>query len=125
MNMSAHPKQILFWAPRVIVILIIGLVSMFALDVFEEKLGFWSTLAHLIAHLIPSFVLTGALVLAWHRERAGAAAFAAIGLAFLVIVRGPIWAKAIFASPCLLVAGLFLLNWRSRAAAPPDATSNA
>jgi hypothetical protein len=104
--------RLLFWAPRVLCILFILFVSMFALDVFQEGLGFWQTTVALAMHLIPSFVMVAALAIAWRWEWVGAVFFAACGIFFAVIVRSPWWGKAIFVAPCLLTAWLFLMNWR-------------
>lgn len=103
-----------FLAPRALAILFILFVSMFALDVFGEGRGFWQTLTALGMHLIPSFVLVGALVIAWRWEWAGAIIFAASGTFFFHIVRGHWWGKLLFASPCFLTAWLFLVNWRRK-----------
>ena len=105
-----------FLAPRVLAILFILFVSMFALDVFGEGRGFWQTLTALAIHLIPSFVMLAALVVAWRWEWAGAVLFAACGMFFFHIVRGPWWGKSLFASPCFLTAWLLLLSWRGKRA---------
>ena len=103
-----------FWAPRVLCILFIAFVSMFALDVFEEGLGFWKMLVALAMHLVPSFVMIAALAIAWRREWFGALVFGAAGIFFAFIVRGPLWVKGIFTVPCWITAGLFYLNWLKR-----------
>jgi hypothetical protein len=112
--MVTHSNRALFWAPRALCILFIAFVSLFALDVFEEARGFWQTLAALAMHLIPTFIMVAALVVAWRWEWVGAVVFACCGVFFTVIVRGPWWTKIIFAAPCLLTAWLFLMNWRKR-----------
>ena len=119
--MSHLSKRILFWAPRVLSILFIAFLSLFALDVFGEQLGFWRTLLALAMHLIPSFVLIIALILAWRWEWIGAVLYAAAGLLYVVWVVSMsrpvpptvrfIWALTI-AGPAFLIAGLFLANWR-------------
>jgi hypothetical protein len=91
--MSIFSKQLLFWTPRVLSIAFIAFLSLFALDVFAENLGFWQTALALFMHLIPSMVLIAALVFAWRWEWIGAALFGVI------------------AFPAFLIAGLFLTNW--------------
>ena len=103
----------LYWTPRALCILFIAFVSLFALDVFQENLGFWRTLLALAIHLIPTFVLIALLVLAWRWELIGAMAFLLCAIFFAYIVRSAWWGKAIFAAPCLTVALLFLLDWRT------------
>ena len=94
---------------------------MFALDVFNEGHGFWTTLSHLFMHLVPSFVLIGMLVLAWRWEWVGAVLFAAAGAFFFYIGRPTLATKVLVSSPAFFTALLFLLSWRLRATSPsPD-----
>src|SRR5664279_5119068 len=81
--MSHLSKRGLFWAPRVLSIVFIAFLSLFALDVFSENLGFWKTALALTMHLIPSLVLIGILILAWRWEWIGAALYAAAGLLYV------------------------------------------
>jgi hypothetical protein len=92
---------------------------MFALDVFGEGRGFWQTLAALTMHLVPTFALLAALVVAWRWERTGASLFGAYGIGSLIIVRGPWWVRMIFALPCLVAAGLFFVCWLKLAELEP------
>ena len=118
--MSHLSKRILFWAPRALSILFIAFLSLFALDVFGHQLGFWRTVFALTMHLIPSFVLIVALILAWRWEWIGAVLYAAAGLlyvAWVVSMARPvppamrfIWALTI-AGPAFVIAALFLVNW--------------
>ena len=105
-------NRTLYWAPRVLCILFIGFVSLFALDVFDGKHGFWQTVLDLSMHLIPSLVLLAALLIAWRREWFGTAVFAFAAIFFAGFVRADWWGKAMFVVPCLITAFLFLLNWR-------------
>lgn len=111
-------SRILFWAPRALSILFIALVSVFAFDVFQEGRGFWQILGALAVNLIPSFLLIGALVVAWRWEWVGAVVFTVLAILLAIIARAPWWGKAILAAPCLLTAGLFLLDWRSKRKRP-------
>jgi hypothetical protein len=118
--MSDFSKRILFWAPRVLSIILIALLSLFALDVFDEHSGLWQTLPALMVHLIPSFVLIVALILAWRWEWIGAVLYGAAGLLYVtwvVSMSRPvppawrlIWILTI-AGPAFIIAGLFLANW--------------
>ena len=104
--------RVLYWTPRIVCILLIAFVSMFALDVFAEGRGFWETLVALFMHLIPSLVMAAALAVAWRYEWFGAGMFTLCGVFFLLIVRGNWWVKGIFVLPCIVVALLFFFNWR-------------
>ena len=112
--MNSPSARALFVAPRAICIFLIAFVSMFALDVFDEDRGFAQTAIALAIHLVPSFVMLAALVIAWRREWVGTVAFAGCALVFFLIVQGPWWGKTMFTLPCLLAAWLFLLNWLER-----------
>jgi len=91
---------------------------MFALDVFRSGQGFWRTLLALVMHLIPSFVLIAALILAWRWEWIGAALYGgAGGLYVWWALQRPIpahvkanWILTI-AGPAFVIAALFLWNW--------------
>jgi hypothetical protein len=121
--MTQLSKQALFWTPRALAILFIAFLSLFALDVFDGHLGFWQTALALTMHLIPSFVLIAALVLAWRWEWIGAALYGAAGLLYVwwvVSMSRPvppamrlIWILTI-AGPAFAIAGLFLANWLKR-----------
>jgi hypothetical protein len=107
-------RRAVFWAPRALSILFIGVVSVFALDVFGEGYGFWQTIGALIVHLAPALIMAAALATAWRWEWVGAAAFSLFALLFAWAVRGPAPVKAFFTVPCLAAAGLFLLSWRRK-----------
>jgi hypothetical protein len=117
--MSGLSKRTLFWTPRALSILLIIFLSLFALDVFEENVGFWRTLQALSMHLIPSLVLTGALILAWRWEWVGALTFGGAGGLYIATLlsrpQPPIPIKlhwiAVTAFPAFLIAALFLANW--------------
>jgi len=121
--MTQLSRRALFWTPRALSILFIAFLSLFALDVFDEHLGLWRTVLALTMHLIPSFVLIAALVLAWRWEWIGAALYAAAGLLYVgwvVSMSRPvpaairlIWVLTI-AGPAFVIAGLFLANWLKR-----------
>jgi hypothetical protein len=121
--MSHLSKRGLFWAPRILAMVFVAFLSLFALDVFDEHLGVWRTMLALTIHLIPSFVLILALILAWRWEWIGAAIFGGAGLLYIVWLMSmprhlPTavrlnWALCI-AGPALLVAALFLVNWLKR-----------
>ena len=117
--MSNVSKRILFWAPRALSILFIAFISIFALDVFGENLGFWNTLLALTMHLIPSLVLLGALAVAWRWEWVGAFIYTAAGALYVITVlprRMPppsiklLWIATI-ALPAFVIGALFLANW--------------
>lgn len=72
--------KILYWLPRVICILAILFVSLFALDSFEKGMSIWKQILAFIIHLIPSFILTLLLITAWKWEKIGGIIFLILGL---------------------------------------------
>ena len=103
----------LFWLPRAIAILFALFLSIFALDVFAEHLGFAKTALALLIHLIPTFVVLACLVLAWRREWFGVGANILLGILYIVIAWGRFhWsAYLVIAGPLFLIGLLFLVEW--------------
>jgi hypothetical protein len=54
---------------------------MFALDAFEPGHTIWQQLGGFLIHLIPSFILTALLIVAWKWEYIGGIILTVIGLA--------------------------------------------
>jgi len=73
-------NSLFYWLPRIICILAILFVSMFALDAFAPGLTIWQQLGDFFIHLIPSFVLLAFLIVAWKWELYGGIIFTIIGL---------------------------------------------
>ena len=72
--------RIFHWLPRIICILAILFISMFAADAFSPGPTIWQQLRDFLMHLIPSFVLVAALIVAWKWELIGGIIFIVIGL---------------------------------------------
>ena len=106
--MNTSTKRVLFLIPRILGILFAMFLSMFALDVFSEGYSLGETILALLIHLIPTYFVIMALVIAWRRDRVGAILFIALALFYLVMSRGKGW---IIAGTLFLIGVLFLLNW--------------
>jgi hypothetical protein len=115
--MNASTKRVLFWTPRVLGILFAIFVSVFALDVFSEGYGLWQTIRALLLHLVPTFIVVIALVIAWRWEWVGAFLFNALAVFYVVWAWGrfPLGAYLSISGPLVLVGVLFLFNWIYRA----------
>lgn len=74
--------KIVHWMPRILCILAIAMVSLFASDSFSPENTFWQNLGSLLAHLVPSFILIGLLIIAWNQELVGGIIFTLLGLGF-------------------------------------------
>jgi hypothetical protein len=72
--------KVFHWLPRIICILAILFVSLFAADAFSPELTIWQQLGAFIFHLIPSFILLAFLIVAWKWEYIGGIIFIIIGL---------------------------------------------
>lgn len=108
--------RLLFWTPRILCLLFAGFISMFALDVFQENHGFWSTAIALLMHLIPTGILLIILAASWRWEWIGGLVFPALGAFYIIAFWGrfPWQTYLIIAGPLVLVGVLFLLGWFKR-----------
>jgi hypothetical protein len=79
-------NKLLHWAPRILVILAILFVSIFAMDSFSSERTFWHNAGAFLMHLIPSIILTGLLIIAWKWEMVGGILITLVGLVFSVIL---------------------------------------
>jgi hypothetical protein len=94
---------------------------MFALDSFAPGLTVWEQLVGFLIHLIPSFVLLTALLVAWKWEKIGGIILMAIGLGLSPFVfsmnwhrTGSIWAALgivlMINIPFAMVGALFIVS---------------
>ena len=108
-------EKIFYWLPRILSIAFVLFLSLFALDVFNEYSG-WSIALPLLIHLIPSFVLAGALAIAWKHEWVGAFIFLGFAVFYIWMVgfdRHWSWYAGI-AFPSATVGVLYLVSWSQR-----------
>jgi len=112
-DMNSGMKRVLFWTPRMLCILFAVFLSLFALDVFGEQLGFWGTILALLIHLVPVYIVVIVLIIAWRREWVGAVLFTALAALYVVMAWGRFhWSVYLTISgPLILLGILFLLNW--------------
>lgn len=78
--------KILHWTPRILCILAILFISMFAFDVFGPGIPVWRQILALLLHLVPSFVLLALLIVAWKWELIGGILFMIIGIAMSPVI---------------------------------------
>jgi hypothetical protein len=114
--------KVFHWLPRIICILAILFVSVFALDAFSPELTIWQQIGSFLMHLIPSFILLAFLIVAWKWEYIGGIIFAIIGLILSPFVfvmnynrNDSIWMSlGIILSitiPFVIVGGLFIVSY--------------
>lgn len=116
-------KPFLYWLPRILCILAILFVSVFALDAFQPELTLWQQIQGFIMHLIPSFILLLFLLIAWKWELIGGIIFVLIGIVLSPFVymhnynmNGSVWMSigiiAMITFPFIIVGILFILGHR-------------
>lgn len=74
------------WAARILGILAIAFISLFALDAFAEGVGLGQKIVAFLLQMIPSFVLIIVLIIAWKRELIGGILMTLLGLAASALV---------------------------------------
>jgi hypothetical protein len=115
--MNKTLRGFLFWTPRVLGILIAGLLTLLSTDVFAEGYPFWQAILGFLIHMLPTFAVILVLVLAWRWEWVGALGFIAFGVWYIAMA----WNNQFDWSVYAVLAGipglmgiLFLLGWMDR-----------
>jgi hypothetical protein len=70
------------WTPRILCILAILFVSMFALDSFDPRFTPWQQIQAFLIHLIPTYILILFLVVSWKWELIGGLMLIILALGF-------------------------------------------
>ncbi len=78
--------KIFHWLPRILCILAILFISMFALDSFEPGMPVWKQIGGFLIHLIPSYILILFLIVAWKWEQIGGMILIILALGLLPFV---------------------------------------
>jgi len=124
------------WLPRIICILAILFVSMFALDAFSPGLTIWQQIGGFLIHLIPSYILLAMLIVAWKWEYSGGITFTITGLAFCVsvfllnhnrnqfsVAQSAVNALLV-AFPFVIVGVLFIVSYKKKKGKPEAETKH-
>lgn len=120
----SRKAKILFWTPRILCILAIMYISLFALDAFGPGRTLGQQLLAFLIHLIPSFILLAILLLAWKWEKTGGIIFILIGaiMSPLVFIHNyrmnesvgmSLGIIAMLTLPFIVVGVLFVLSYRN------------
>lgn len=102
--------------PKLLTILYITFISLFALDVFSAGFNWPGTAIALFMHLIPTFILIACLTVAWKRGVVGGSLFLAVGILFTL------WFRTyqrpdvflLISFPLLLIGALFIISGNRR-----------
>jgi len=126
---------VLHWTPRIISILAIIFISLFALDSCSPDLTIWQQIGAFLIHLIPSFVLIALLIVAWKWEFIGGIIYTLIGLGFSPIIflhnykmNQSVWHSLttilIITIPFVIVGILFIVSNKKKKKNLSSATEN-
>jgi len=114
--MAGKINPILHWAPRVLGILFLLSISLFASDAFDHGFSLEALLGFLF-HLPYPILILAALLVAWKKEKIGGIVFIVLGSlitmefsSFLPDLSGIIFIYLIFIGPFILIGVLFLLE---------------
>lgn len=86
--MSTTYRSLLRWSPRALGGAYAVFISLFALDVGGAGAGFWNELAGFLIHLLPTYFILGALVIAWKNPWLGGVLFIVLATAFGLVFAG-------------------------------------
>ncbi len=102
----------LFWIPRVLAILFILFLSIFALDVFEVEAPFIQKLVGFLVHLVPSFALIIALLVSWRKPLIGGTIFILMGLSFTFLFKTyqSLLTFSTISLPAIIIGALFIIS---------------
>jgi hypothetical protein len=113
-------NKYLYWAPRILAILLILFMMLFSLDVFQSGLTGWQIAIGLFMHNLPSLILAIVLLISWKYEIVGGIVFVLASILYVVLYtvgssHEP-WYIALSASSTLGVPGfligiMFLVGW--------------
>jgi hypothetical protein len=119
--MSTTSRKILRWVPRALGVAYAVFISLFAFDVWGMGSGFWEELAGFLIHLMPTYVVVIALIIAWRWPWAGGALFIGLAGGFsLVFGWREVGVLLTMALPLVLIGLLFLADgWANRARLRP------
>ena len=106
----------LLWIPRVLAIMFILFVSLFALDSFPGKEPFVKELVGFLIQLIPSYILIIILIISWKQPLLGGIIFILLGVAFTFFFNAykAIPNFLIIPLPPVLIGALFIIFDRKR-----------
>ncbi len=107
--------KFLYWSPRILMILFIGFISLFALDAFSGDSSYLQKVGAFFIHLIPSVALVILLIIAWQYEWVGAIAFLLLAIGYIIVAwaKFPVSVYFVISGPLFVISILFAVNWFS------------
>ncbi|MBL7849195.1 MAG: hypothetical protein JNL40_17135 [Cyclobacteriaceae bacterium] len=107
-----NSKNLIRWLPRLLTLAMAAFLSLFSLDVFSERDGFFKTLSALFIHLIPVGLILIVLWVSWRRPLIGAIFFPVLAIAQCIASWGHWDVIGLIALPLLLIGGSYAVSYR-------------
>ncbi|MGE5397992.1 MAG: hypothetical protein ACM3MK_10715 [Chitinophagales bacterium] len=106
----------LTWIPRVLAMMFIIFISLFAFDTFSNGEPLVRSLIGFLIHLIPSFVLLIILVISWKRPIVGGCIFIFTGIALAIFwgTYKDLTRFLLLSLPVLVTGIMFIISHYSR-----------
>ena len=108
----------MIWSARIIALLFIVFISLFAFDSFSGKESISIQIGHFMLHLIPTFILVACLIIAWKNPGLGGILFIGVAI-FFTLYFGTFKRLDTFfmiSFPPIIAGVLFLLSWNNKTA---------
>lgn len=102
--------NIIRWFPRVLGILSILFISIFALDAFGEGIPIGQALLGFAIHLLPSAILSVLLAVAWRAPKMGGILFVLVSFLPFFLLSNELWVNFILTTPLFLTGISFLFS---------------
>ena len=100
-------RHVISWIARTLGIVFVIFISLFALDVFGAGYGFWESILAFLIHLVPTFLVLIALLVAWRWPKVGALLYAGLALFYIVVMRRDLdWQILLLIPGPLLITGV-------------------
>ena len=110
--MTTTFDRVLLWSPRVLGILTVVFVAMFALDAFEPGAPALVAAADVGVHLLPAILLAGLVTVSFRWPLAGAIGFLALAVLYATaLARGRLDWILVISGPLAVVGALFMASW--------------
>lgn len=116
MDKKYYSVGLITWVARLSTIAFALFLSIFAMDVFNEELGFGNSLIALFMHLIPSLLILLILLFSWRWEWIGGIGYMLLGFVYLFLSKNRFdWISIVLISVPLFSLGiLFWIGWFQR-----------
>lgn len=105
-------SKFLKYTPRILTIVFILFISLFALDSFGGENPFLEQIIGFLIHLIPSYFLIAVLILAWKKPQIAGVIFLGLGAVFTIFFNTyeDLINFLLISGPAFLIGILFLFN---------------